>query len=166
MHQVGEYIVKAFDGVCKVEDILHPQMSGIEKDRMYYLLIPVDDPAGKIYLPLDTTDSSLRKVMDEAEARSLIGRVTEIDVLEVENERLREQCYKDAIRSCKPETWISLIKLIRLRKESRIVQGKKATVLDERYFKMAEGKLYSELGFALQLTKEEVQEQLKDLWKN
>ena len=36
MYQVGEYIVKAFDGVCKVEDILHPQMSGIEKDRMYY----------------------------------------------------------------------------------------------------------------------------------
>ena len=35
-------------------------------------------------------------------------------------------------------------------------EGKKSTVVDDRYFKLAENSLYSELGFSLNKTKDEV----------
>lgn len=43
---------------------------------------------------------------------------------------------------------VKIIKNMYLRRQERISSGKKATVLDDRYFKLAEDKLYSELVFA------------------
>ena len=49
-----------------------------------------------------------------------------------------------------------MIKTIYLRKISRIEEGKKIVMLDEKYLHLAEEKLYTELGLALGMTIEEV----------
>ena len=71
---------------------------------------------------------------------------------------MREQRYKEAVRSGDPESLISIIKMIYLRKQKRMAQGKKTMMVDERYFQKAEQSLYSELGFALGKNKDEAQE--------
>lgn len=50
-----------------------------------------------------------------------------------------------------------IIKTIYFRKEERILENKKVTATDERYFRMAEEQLYGELAVALSMKKEDVQ---------
>lgn len=162
MYEIGDYIVKPVNGVCRVEDILHLKMSGADKDKLYYLLIPIDDNKGKVYMPTDTSDSSIRRVMTEEEAWKLVNRIADIEELWVDNEKLREQRYKEAVRSCEPEALIGIIKMTYLRRKKRLETGKKSTVVDERYFRLAENNLYSEMGFALNKSKDEVRKLIAD----
>lgn len=53
---------------------------------------------------------------------------------------------------------VGIIKTLYLRKQERVDAGKKNTALDERYFKLAENHLHSELAFALQIEKANVNE--------
>lgn len=158
MYEIGDYIVKSVNGVCKVEDILYLSMSEAEEDKLYYLLVPVDDKKEKIYLPVDTTNLTIRRVMTEEEVWELIHKVPEIEEESITNEKLCERKYKEAVRSCNPEVLIGIIKMIYMRRRKRIERGKKSTVVDERYFRLAENSLYSELGFVLQKDKEEISE--------
>ena len=59
-------------------------------------------------------------------------------------------------KSIEPESWLSVIKTTYLRKKDRLEKGKKNTVVDENYLKLAEKMLFSELCLVLRKEKEEV----------
>ena len=154
-YQIGDCIVKVDVGLCRVSDIVHLNGFGTE-NKLYYLLLPFSDEKTKIYVPLDRDNTNIRKAVNSDEALKIIKGIPQIKQIHIENEKQREQRYKEAIMSCKPEMWISMIKTMYLRKQSRNMQGKKNTAMDERYFKLAEELLYSELAFALGREKTEI----------
>jgi CarD family transcriptional regulator len=156
MYQIGDYIVKSANGVCKIEAITHLDMPGVDKNRSYYLLVPIADHSEKIYAPTDTIEKSARKVMSEEEAWDLIGRIPEVEEPWIENDKLRQAKYKEVMKDCDPQALVGIIKMMYQRKWKRMAQGKKNTVVDERYFRLAEDHLYSELGFALHKDKDEI----------
>lgn len=166
MYKVGDCIVKPGNGVCVVKDILHLNMSGVDRNRLYYLLVPLEDDKEKIYMPTDTQTSNTRRVMTEEEAWKLIDKIPEVEEAWIENEKFREQKYKEAIKSGKPEALVSIIKVIHLRKKKRAQEGKKSTTVDERYFILAENYLYSELGYVFCKEKKEVQQLIADSINN
>ena len=47
MFEVGEYIVYGCKGVCQVEEITHIDIPGSNKDRLYYVLAPLEDRNGR-----------------------------------------------------------------------------------------------------------------------
>ena len=61
--------------------------------------------------------------------------------------------YKECIRSCECRELIRIIKTIYIRKKERLSQGKKVTAVDERYLRLAEENLYSELSLLLGIPK-------------
>ena len=69
---------------------------------------------------------------------------------------MREQSYKDAIKTNDPEALVAIIKMIYQRKQKRLAQGKKCTATDARYFQIAENLLYVDLGVALDKPKQEI----------
>ncbi len=156
MFTVGDYLVKSVDGLCQVRDIMTLEDMGMDKDKLYYLLVPVADEKMQIYASIDYDPESLRKALTKEEAGALINRIPGIDELEIENDKQREREYKKAVRSCEPEMWVSVIKTIYLREQKRLEQGKKSTALDEQYFRRAEDYLYSELAHALNKNKAEI----------
>ena len=79
----------------------------------------------------------------------MIKRIPEIPTAWTNNEKMREQNYKAAIKANDPEALVAIIKMIYERKQKRLAQGKKCTTTDARYFQMAENLLYMELGVAL-----------------
>jgi CarD family transcriptional regulator len=160
MYQIGDYIVKSVSGVCRVEDIVY-----LEK-KQYYLLIPLEDASGKIYVPINTSDKSVRKVMSEGEAKKFIDEIPEIEMTWIDNERLRQEKYKEVVKSCDPKALVGIIKMAYTRKKKRLEQGKKNTVVDERYFKLAENNLYSELGFALHKDRKEIGDLIAETFNN
>ena len=94
-------------------------------------------------VPIDKLDETTRTVMTEDEAEDLLKRIPEINEVWIRNDKEREQNYKNAIQSNDPEKLVGIIKLIYQRKKNRQEQGKKSTVIDGKYFDIAENLLYS-----------------------
>ena len=166
MHEIGEYIVKSSNGICKIEDIVHLNFSGADKKALYYVLIPVNDDKEKIYMPTETENQSVRKIMSSEEAMELIIHISDVNEIWVANEKVREQCYKEAVRSNNPVELIGIIKLIYTRKKERLDKGKKTTAIDEKYYRIAEERLYSELEISLHKSKEEVHKLIEQYREN
>lgn len=94
--------------------------------------------------------------LTKEEAWNLIKRIPEIPTAWTNNEKMREQNYKEAVKANSPEALVSIIKMIYQRKQKRLAQGKKCTATDARYFQIAENLLYMELGIALGKPKQEI----------
>jgi len=162
MFEIGEYIVYGTKGVCQVEDISHVDLPGASKDRLYYVLRQHEGGSGKIYVPTDNDKIVMRKVITKEAAEDLIRRMPEIELMWVDNDKQRESMYKETMRTCDYNEWVSMIKTLYFRKRERTAQGKKVTALDEKYLKAAENELYSELGLILEIPKAEVVAYIKE----
>ena len=156
MFKVGDYVVKVNSGVCFIEEIATRNMMG--QDKQYYLLIPCEDKSAKVYVPVDADNDKVRYVMTKDEAKSFIDRIPSISEAVIISDKVREQEYKDAIKSGSPDRLVAILKNISQRNHDRMLQGKKNTTIDERYYKQAVNMLYSELGFALGVSREEIAE--------
>lgn len=156
MFKVGEYINYGTAGACEVIDITTLNMDGVPKERLYYILMPCGDSKGRLFTPVDNERVAMRPLLSKEEADALIREIPEIEQIWVGNDKLREETYKKAMKSGECREWIRIIKTLYLRKQQRIRQGKKTTAMDERYLKLAEDRLYSELSISLGLPKGEM----------
>lgn len=134
------------------------EMEGVPRDRLYYVLAPVSQKGGKIFTPVDNEKTPMRRVLTREEATSLIDRIPEIEELWITSEKLRENKYKECMRSGDCREWIRIIKTLYLRNQERSAQGKKVTATDEKYLHMAEECLYSELEIPLEIPKNQVEQ--------
>ena len=162
MFNVGEYVVYGSKGVCQVSDISHVDIPGADADRLYYILRPVGDTGATVYLPTDNQKAVIRRVMTQEEARQLLDDMPSIEQLWVEDEKKREQTYKDAMKTCDSRMWVSMIKTLYNRKQDRLAMGKKITALDEKYMRAAEHELYDELSIVLDLPREQMAEYITE----
>ena len=161
MFEKGGFIVYGTTGVCEIEDITSPDMKGVSENRLYYVLNPCFKKGNRIFTPVDNEKVVIRAVMTQEEAASLVDEIPDIEELWEEDDKVREMRYKEAIRSCNPREWIQIIKTSYLRQQQRKAIGKKATTVDERYFKAAEEHLYAELSIALGVPKDEVKDYIQ-----
>lgn len=155
-YEIGDLVSKPVTGICKIEDILYLNPQDERNNKLYYLMKPIEDEKEKIYVPVSNADSRLRLCMTKKMAWSLIKRIPEIPTAWVNNEKMREQNYKEAVKANEPEALVSIIKMIYQRNQKRFAQGKKCTATDARYFQTAENLLYMELGVALGKPKQEI----------
>lgn len=149
MFEVGQYIVKANTGVCRVVDITMYSRSEEEEERECYLLSPYSNENARLFVPVESDKSNMRPIMTKAEAMDLLKMVPQIHAAVIASEKVREQEYKDAIKSNDPVSLVSIIKNLNIRNREREEQGKKSTAVDERYLSMAQAALYPELATAL-----------------
>lgn len=157
MFEAGEYIIYGNSGVCKVEEVTKMTAPGSKEERLYYVLKPVYEKECRLFTPVDNQKVIMRPVLTKQEADALIEKVKEIDLLWVNDEKNREQIYKEAIRTCNCEEWVRIIKTLYLRKKSRLAEGKKVTSSDAKYLQLAEENLYGELSIVMGIPKEEME---------
>lgn len=158
MFQLGEKVVCGSKGVCSVEDMTTLNISGVDKEREYYILKPLYMVASTVYVPVDTADGSLRRVLTEEEAKALISTIPQIPLITISNEKFLEQEYKNCLKTDRCEEWIRIIKTIWQRKQKRLEAGRKVTAVDARYLKIAQDCVYGELAVALSMSRESVEE--------
>ena len=153
-YEKGDFVSKPVTGICKIEDILYLTPGDEKNKKLYYVMKSVEDEKEKIYIPV--SNSRLRLCLTKEEGWNLIKRIPEIPTAWINNEKMREQSYKDAIKTNDPEALVAIIKMIYQRKQKRLAQGKKCTATDARYFQIAENLLYVEPGVALGKPKQEI----------
>ncbi|MCR4961913.1 MAG: CarD family transcriptional regulator [Lachnospiraceae bacterium] len=155
MFAINEFVIHTTGGICQVKNIAPLDMPGADKSRKYYFLAPIKTNGSKVFVPVDN-DGTIRKVLTGDEAWELIDEIPEIEEMRVDNEKQRENLYKEAIRSCDCRELVSVIKNLYSRREKRLSEGKKTTATDDKYFKIAEDNLFSELAFAIGRNKDEI----------
>lgn len=161
MFQVGDYVVKATNGVCKVVDILSPDFVD-DDSKLYYQLMPLSNENSKLYVPIDNENDTMREVMTEEEAENLIRKIPRIEAAWIVNEKEREHSYKETIQSNDPEKIVGIIKNIYKRKKDRQEHGKKSTAVDGKYFGIAENLLYTELEIVMNRNRDAIYSMIKE----
>lgn len=156
MFAAGDYVVYGQTGICQVMDVTTMKMDGVPKDRLYYVLRPDGKKDGRIYTPVENNKLAMRRMMTKEEAEQLIADIPQLEILNIPNDKLREECYKECLKSCESRELVRMIKTIHGRNEERMSRGKKGTSMDERYIKMAEDSLYGELAVLLKMPRQEV----------
>lgn len=162
MYNVGEYIIYGTKGVCQVADITTMDLDGMQKGTKYYILQPWNQSGSRIFVSVDNQKTLMRRILLRQEAETLIDEIPEIGEMWIDNEKMREERYKECIRTCDCRELVRIIKTLYLRREERIKAGKKITATDERYLKLAEDHLYSELAVALEMPAEHMQEYITE----
>lgn len=160
MFDVGDYIVYGVNGICRVADITHPDIAGADVDRLYYVLIPEKARSSKLFCPADNDRIMIRKVISTDEAKQIIAESKSIEPLNIPNERMRDESYKNVMKSGDCRQWVQIIKTLYIRKKEREEAGKKITATDERYLKMSEEGLYSELALATGSARDDIRDKI------
>lgn len=158
MFEKGEYVVCGNKGVCVVEDITTLNISGVDRERKYFILKPVYMAGSTVYVPVDSSGESMRKILSHEEAKRLIEMLPEIPLITIANDKLLEQEYRNCLKSNSCEEWVKIIKTIYLRKQKRLEAGRKVTAVDAKYSRIAEDNLYGELAVSLNLARNDVEE--------
>lgn len=157
MFEAGSYIIYGTKGVCKVDAIGTINVPGVDKQRLYYTLSPVNDRSGIIYTPVENSKVSMRKVISKEDALALIEEIPSIELLWIENEREREQLFQKTLLTCDCREAVKIIKTLYLKKQKRLEAGKAATALDQKYLQYAQEQLYGEFAIALGMDKNQVE---------
>ena len=161
--QIGDYVVCSNKGVCAIENVTTLNISGVDKEKKYYILKPLYTSGSTVYVPVDSQkEPLLRKVIDRGEAEKLIESISEIPILVIPNDKMTEQVYKDCMKPIDCTELVRLIKTINLRKQKRIQAGKKVTAVDAKYIHLAEDNLYGELAVALDMTREQAKSHIEE----
>lgn len=131
------------------------RVDGSSGEKLYYVLRPGGETDGKIFLHRWKVESRCScGIITREEAERLIDEIPSIETLSIENEKFREDSYKKCIRTCECRDLLRIIKTIYVRKQARMIHGKKTTATDERHLKLAEDHLYSEFSMLLDIPKE------------
>ena len=65
MFAVGDYVIYGYEGVCRIDEIGSPGVSGFDRGRQYYRLTP-HYRGGTIYAPVDGRVRMRRVISREA----------------------------------------------------------------------------------------------------
>ena len=147
MFQAGDVIVCGSHGVCRVEKVGPISSAAADRDRIYYTLKPLYERGSVVFTPVDNQKMVIRPVISREEALRLIDGMRDAEGLGIQDEKKREEGYKEALKTCRAEELVRMMKTIYARGRSRAARGKKATDADSRYLKLAEDYLFGELRF-------------------
>ena len=162
MFEKDQLIMCGGHGVCRVVDVTGNPIDVLDKVRKYYVLEPVFEKGSTVYTPVDNDKVIMRRIMNKEEAEELVGNITKINTVWIQEEKNREQKYKEAIRTYDCQSLVQIIKTLYLRKQDRLKEGKKVLSSDEQYLRKAEELLYGEMSLALSIPKEEVGRYIKE----
>lgn len=163
MFKLEEYIVCGCNGICKVISIGPLEIKGADKEKLYYTLQPIYLKKSKVYVAVDNDKIIARKIITKDEADKLIKEIPQIETIWFDNDKKREEVYKETVRKYDCREYIKIIKTLYLSKEKRIIEGKKLSISDQKYLQIAKDGLYGELAISLNMPKENVEDYMNSL---
>lgn len=129
----------------------------MDRRKKYYTLQSLDDSKEKAYVPAED-QVNIRRTLNREEALELIRNIADIDVLWIQNEKLREKEYKKCISKFSPKDWVRVLKTLYKRAKNR----GSITSMDKKYQQLLEHALYGELAYALGIPVNKVEKFIRE----
>lgn len=157
MFQPGDLVVHGATGVCRVEAVTRPAISGADRNKDYYQLKPLLQD-GVIYSPVDSPKVRLRPVISREEAEALIDRIPTLraEVCRAASLQALAQHYQALLHSGDCAQLTELTMSIYCKRQELERQKRRLGSVDERFFRQAERLLFGELSAALGIPYEDV----------
>ena len=164
MYKKGEHIMYSYYGGCVIEDIMEKKLGKISK--MYYILRPINDSRSTITTPVDNKKVRMRAIISPKEANCIIESLDSLDVLWIENQKVRFLEYKKTIKAGEARELAGLVKVL-FQKQMELSQaGRRFSASDATLLDDSEKLLYTELSVALGLDVKELKKQVTEKIKN
>lgn len=155
MYQVNDCVVYGSTGVCRITGIVMERFSGKEA-REYYLLSPVYGNSVDIYIPTDSRQATMRRLMSREEIDELIGSMPQIGCEWVADDRFRQTSFKEILQSGDQRRIVVLIKTLHDRQVSLENDGRSLSGTDTEIMKTAEKLFSNEFALVLGIQPEQV----------
>ena len=162
MFAVGDYVIYGYEGVCRIDEIGSPGVSGFDRGRQYYRLTP-HYRGGTIYAPVDGR-VRMRRVISREALDALLPTLPEIRVLDdvPENTRLAGEYYRAILSGHDCIALLRLCKTLHAKQNSQTASRRGVNSTELRSWRMAEEMLYGEFGFALGMPPSKVKAYLQE----
>ncbi len=161
MFKINDYIIYGGNGVCKVVDIGIPNLYRSGEKKEYYTLEPLYEN-GKIFTPVDNDKVVMRKIISKEEVDKLIRGINKLNVEWIQDNKEREVKFKEMYSKFSCSDFLRLIKIILERKKICAAEGKKLSIMDDRYLKKAKEYIDNEFAVALNIPKDMVNKYIKN----
>lgn len=161
MFNIGDTVVYGAQGICKISGFDTKTIGKV--DVKYYVLKPIFNENTAVFVPVEnaTLTAKMKSVLTKSQAKELILKIENIDVIKFSGENQKREQYKVVLSSNEREKLISLIKTIRLERDTRRENGKKLNINDEQTLRKAEALLYNELAFVYNVEPDDVKNIIK-----
>ena len=165
MFNIGDKIVYGSEGVFTVQEYTASPFDKND-ERLFYVLIPVNGSQNnKIIAPVEGGRIPVRYVMSRDDALALIDKIPEIEEVTVTQERGRRDAYRAVISEGRGESFVSIIKTVRRRREELLVLKRRLAETDTDFEGRAKNCLFVELSVALDSPRSDVEKFIADRLK-
>jgi len=157
MFSIGDMVMYGGTGVCVVENITTLKLSGVDKERLYYVLRPMYQ-SGTIQTPVDSNKIPIRPVLTKTQAEELVDAIPKVTatICTEKNLSALRNHYQQQMSSFDCLDLLRMTKSIYAKKRDAESRQKKIGMTDEKYLRRAEDLLFGELAVALGISRDAV----------
>ena len=158
MWKLGDTVMYGAAGICGISDIRDEKFG--DEIKKYFILKPVFDDKNTFFVPSfnETLMSKLRPVLTKDEVLALIGRMPAIEPCWIDNDKIRQESYKEILDSGNRDKVVAVAKALYNRREMLTEKGKKLRTSDEIVMRNAEMLIENECAHVLGMTRVEVRD--------
>ena len=152
---IGEYVMYGTSGICRIDGSEEKCFDGVHTSE-YIRLIPYTSESSTYYIPAETIDSKVRRLITEDEIYEIIKRIPDIEITWDNDNLKRREFFTGILKSDNYDQLFCLIKSVYDQRQKRQANGKKLTAADEKALKTAEQLMCQEFAVVLGIKPEEV----------
>ena len=158
MEKIGNIVSVSTKGICEIVDIKKDAFVGAVKDKLYYILRPVENANNMlVYLPVDTS-LNIRKLVSKAEAKNIVDGFENAEEVAITSEADRLKTYGEIAKSGNIADWAKLLRTLKIRKEK--LPRKQITSQEQKILSMVKDCVVSELSIVLGSSKQDIEDKL------
>ncbi|WP_017755055.1 CarD family transcriptional regulator [Calidifontibacillus oryziterrae] len=161
MFSVGDLVIYATHGICRIDDICKKTYAGMTKT--YYVMHPIDNDRLIINNPTDNENVVMMGMMNEDEAKEIIKTFNEPGVQWVEKNHDRARMYNDIINSGNRKDIAKVANTLIRKKHMAESINKKFGDADQKLLTFIQNILYKELAYSLKTTFEAIEQKVESL---
>ena len=162
MFERDEYVFHESGGICRIADIQVSPLQGMPLDREYYVIKPLHDSNSVIYMPVDSDQIFLRRLLNRAEAEELLDRIPFVRTIDEPNVKLLRAKYTESMRTHDPLEWVRVIKTVYQRMTSPTSRTQRISETERSFSDNAKRYLHAELALALGLHEQDMETYIAD----
>ncbi|MBE6700874.1 MAG: CarD family transcriptional regulator [Ruminococcaceae bacterium] len=166
MWKINDTVVYGSAGICEISDIRDENFNG--ETKKYYILKPIFDDRNTFFVPSfnERLMAKMFPVLNKAEVMAVIKEIPSIAPNWIENDKERQEKYKNILESGDRQAIVGMIKALFERNDTLTKLGKRMRSSDEIFKKQAETLFENECAHILGISRQDVplfiSEQLKN----
>lgn len=153
----NDYVFYGSEGVCRVEDIVTSPFSDVKTDGEYYVLRPVRETGGKMFVPTASAEGLMRHIMSREDVEALISQMDDLPLFREKDLKTLKERYSEAMRTCRPTEWVRVIRTVYDRVLNGRGNGKKVSDAEKAFSENAKKYLYMEISAVLGIPERDVE---------